>query len=286
MVPSICTSIVVALPPSEAIRALAGIGWPGLELSTEHLEYIADSENAEDLAEQVRSLVAELGVTMPQAHLYIRANVATADTELREADMATVMRHIELCSRMGIHTGVIHPGGDDPARLDDEWAERARRIESFSRLAGHAAEHGVALAVENMRDRTEPDRTALGRRRYGATIVELNELIDAVGAPNMGICYDTGHGNCQGLDMTEAVRQCGDRLLATHIQDTDGNADQHLAPTRGNIDWERGVAALREIGYTGLFNLEVGGERGELPVELILRHMESVLAVTRWLLAQ
>ncbi len=283
MQPALWTAIVVELDPLQAIRALADIGWPALEFSTEHLVMVEEAPEPERLADEVRALVDELGIAMPQAHLLLQANVASADDATRERDMQTLMRQIELCQCMDITIGVIHPGGDRPATLDAERAERARRIESFTRLAGHAARHDVRLAVENMCDATTPARSAMGRRSYGATIPELHELIDAVGAPNMGICYDTGHGNIQGLDMAEAVRQCGERLIATHIQDSDGTRDQHYSPMRGNIDWEHGVAALREIGYTGLFNLEIPGERG-LPVDLTLRRMEGVLATTQWLL--
>lgn len=283
MTPALWTAIVVELDPLQAIRALADIGWPALEFSTEHLVMVAEAAEPERLADDVRALVDDLGIAMPQAHLLLQANVASADDAIRERDTETLLRQIELCERMGITVGVIHPGGDRPATLDAERDERARRIESFTRLAGHAAQHGVSLAVENMCDVTTPARNALGRRNYGATIPELHELIDAVGMPNMGICYDTGHGNIQGLDMAEAVRQCGERLIATHIQDSDGTRDQHYSPMRGSIDWEHGIAALREIGYAGLFNLEIPGERG-LPVDLILRRMEGVLATTLWLL--
>lgn len=285
MTPALWTAIVVELAPLEAIRALAEIGWPGLELSTEHLVMVAEAPEPERLADEVRALVGDLGIAMPQAHLLIHANVAAVDDEARERDLATLKRQIELCQRMGIEVGVIHPGGERPATLDAEHAERERRIESFVRLAGHAAAHDFSLAIENMTDAARATRGALGQRTYGATIPELHELIDAIGAPNVGICYDTGHGNILGLDMAEAVRQCGERLIALHIQDSDGTRDQHLAPTRGNIDWEHGIAALREIEFEGLFNLEIPGERG-LPVDLTLRRMEGVLATTRWLLSR
>ncbi len=45
-----------------------------------------------------------------------------------------------------------------------------------------------------------------GQRGYGCLISELHEIIDDIGMPNVGICYDTGHGNLQGLVMAEAVR--------------------------------------------------------------------------------
>ena len=285
MIPALWTAIVVELSPTDAVRALAGVGWEAFELSTEHLVMIAEADAPEQAADGLRDLADELGVAIPQAHLLIHANVAAADDEARERDLATVMRQIVLCERMGIEVGVIHPGGERPATLDEERAERARRLESFARLAGHAARHGFALAVENMTDAARATRGALGQRTFGATIPELHELIDAVGFDNMGICLDVGHGNVQGLDMAEAVRQCGERLIALHIQDNDGSRDQHLAPMRGSIDWEAGIAALREIGFEGIFNLEIPGERG-LPVDLTLRRMEGVLATAQWLLSR
>jgi len=285
MTPALWTAIVVELSPTEAVRALAGIGWEALELSTEHLVMIADAQAPEQAADDLRDVADELGVAIPQAHLLIHANVAAVDDEARERDLATLMRQIVLCERMGIQVGVIHPGGERPATLDEERAERARRLESFARLAAHAARHGFALAVENMTDAARATRSALGQRTFGATIPELHELIEAVGFDNVGICLDVGHGNVQGLDMAESVWQCGERLIALHIQDNDGSRDQHLAPTRGSIDWEAGIAALREIGFEGIFNLEIPGERG-LPVDLTLKRMEGVLATTRWLLSR
>ncbi|HCA47317.1 MAG TPA: hypothetical protein DEP45_08120 [Armatimonadetes bacterium] len=134
-----------------------------------------------------------------------------------------------------------------------------------------------------MTDGARDCRSAMGQRRYGATIEELHTLIDGIGRSNVGICLDVGHAHVQGYEMAEAVRQCGERLIATHIQDNDGTRDGHLAPTRGTINWRVGIAALREIGYHGLFNLEIPGERG-LPAHLTLKRLEGVLATTRWLL--
>jgi sugar phosphate isomerase/epimerase len=69
------------------------------------------------------------------------------------------------------------------------------------------------------------------------------------------------------LDMAQAIHECGARLLATHISDNDGSGDQHKMPFGGNIGWRGLVSALKDIGYDGLFNLEIPGEnRVPLPV--------------------
>lgn len=279
------TAIVHELSPPEAVRALAGNGWEALELSTEHIVMIADATDPEGLAERTRAAAEAEGVAIPQVHLLISANVATANQATRERDIATVSRQISLCERMGIGIGVIHPGGDRPPTFAEELAERERRVEGFRALADHAAEHDFELAIENTTDAARGSRAAGSQRRYGATVEELHMLIDAIDRPNVGICLDVGHSNVQGYDMAEAVRQCGERLIATHIQDNDGQGDQHLGPTRGTIDWAGGIAALVEIGYEGLFNLEIPGERAPT-LELALRRLEGIRDTAQWLLAR
>ena len=277
------TSILVEQQPAEAIRTIAEVGFPGVELSTEHINMIADADDPFATADQVRATVEELGIKMPQVHLTISLNVADLDAEARQAAVEVAERDIELCARMGIENGVIHPGGgqrDSLAALDEE---RRVRVEAFKRLAAYAGERNFCIAIENVADGARAAAGALGQRRYGAVIPELLELIEEIGAPNVGICLDTSHANMQGIAMAEAVRQCGDKLIATHISDNDGSGDQHRTPGYGNVDWKAGIAAMREIRYEGIFNLENPGERGLAPEQMVYR-IRYALEVTNWLL--
>lgn len=283
MYPGMWTSILVELSPADAVRAIADVGWPGVELSTEHIVRIEQSDRPEAECEILRGLVDERGLLMPQVHLMIDANLAQADDAQRDAHLRTCMRQVELSASMGIEVGVIHPGWSGPSNREQFEAERRRRTESFRRLAEHAAAHDFSIAIENMCDGPRALRGYRGQRGYGCLISELHEIIDDIGMPNVGICYDTGHGNLQGLVMAEAVRECGQRLIATHITDNDGSGDQHRTPFYGKVDWHEGVAAMREIGYDGIFNLEIPGERG-LPVEQTAYRLEYALSITNWLL--
>lgn len=283
MYPGQWTSILFEYQPVEAIRKITEVGWPGIELSTEHINMIADASDPLAAADEVRETVEAVGIRMPQVHLTISLNIADLDASACEAALQVAERDVELCARMGIENGVIHPGGAQPGTLAAFAEEKRVRVDSFKRLAEYAAERHFNIAIENMADAARATTGALGQRRYGAVIPELLELIEDIGAPNVGICLDTSHANMQGIPMAEAVRQCGDKLIATHISDNDGSGDQHRTPGYGNIDWESGIKAMREIGYEGIFNLENPGERG-LPPEQMVHRIRYALEITNWLL--
>lgn len=276
------THLLMDLPFADGLRAMAEMGWDGGELALTHLREIAAAPDPEARAEEIGALIAELGLRVPQVHFEVAA-MGSLDAAQRDADLTLCERHLALCARIGITCGVLHPVGGMPATLDEYRAVEQARIDSFARVCEFAAPHGFRIAIENTYDPHGDETSAMGRRRFGSVIPDLLEVIDAVGADNFGICLDTGHTNLQGIPMAEAVRQCGDRLIATHIDDNLGAADQHWEPMRGTVDWSAGLAALREIGYLGIFNLEIGPLRGR-PIDAQLDWARSVLATARWLL--
>ncbi len=284
MYPSATNHWLPELPLAAKMPIFADQGWAGVEMCSGGIAEIRNADDPERAAEDARVLVADLGMKMPQVHLLLPANVATADDERRESDMAIALREIELAARAGIEVGVIHPGGDRPGTMAELQAEEARRVESFARLCGHAAEVGFSIAVENTYDSGPVEGAAHGFRRFGSVISELHELIDATAASNFGICLDTGHTNIMGISMAEALRQCGDRLIATHMNDNNGSADQHVCPGYGSVDWMPGMAALREIGWDGIFNIEIGGGGADMPDEIRLPRLRYALQITECLL--
>lgn len=272
------------MPLPEVLRRMADVGFKGGELSLIHLRQFIDSDNPEAAAECTRELADEIGLLLPQSHLTM-ADIACLDEAQREAELTAIAREIELSALVGVEIGILHPGGGMPGTLDEHRRVQQIRIDSFARACEIAAEYDFAIAIENTYDPHGDATSALGRRRFGAVIPELHDVIEAVDAPNFGICLDTGHTNLFGLPLGEALRQCGRRLTATHVHDNDGTADQHTDPTRGTIDWEDAFAALREIGWDGIVNLEIAPLRGH-PIEAQMLRMRQALETTRWLMGQ
>ncbi len=265
------TSIYIEDSLADALPRLHAQGWRYCELSCEHLGKLAETSREPGVIQQVQSVLDALGMQMPQAHLFLQANIASSDEEKRYADLTRVLNELEVCAELGVRNAVIHPGGDASDEL------RSLRVNQFKILAERAEKVQVRIAIENMMDGKDV-------LRYGSRIGELHELIDAVGSDMLGICFDTSHANVQKLDIPAAVRECGDRLIATHISDNDGSGDQHKTPGYARIDWVPVVQAMHEMGYDGVFNLEIPGERGCPPGILDLK-VHHAYEVTAWLLA-
>jgi len=145
-----------------------------------------------------------------------------------------------------------------------------------------AEKTGVGIAIENTAD-IPP--TARGfRRAFGSAPSELIQLVDALDSPLVGICWDTGHAHIQRLDQPSALSAIGKRLKATHIQDNNGEQDQHLLPFHGTIDWQGIIARLQDIGYEGDFVYEVHNSIRPLPDELRDSALRYAVEIGRFLL--
>lgn len=279
MNPCIWTSMYYELSPVAALRKLAGEGWLSFELSCEHLGMLEHA--GEPAVGEFAEARDELGVAVNQCHCTITVDVASPDAGRRASDLAQVHRDLDICAALGIGSVVIHPGGyGEFATLAELRAVAGLRRAAFTELAEHCAAAGVRLAIENVADY---GKGVWGHRRFGAVIEELLDLIESIRSPDLGICLDTSHANMQGLNLPAAIRAAGDRLIALHISDNDGSGDQHRTPGYGTVDWPPLVAALREVGFGGDFNLEIPGEC-HVPPPMVKLRSQYALGVCRHLL--
>ena len=279
LIPSMWTAMFVEAEPDESLGILGRQGWRSVEVSTEHAEMMREDEA---LLEPFAEAAERHQIGLDQMHAYIAADVASLDDARREHDMAAVIGDLRSCARLGIPVAVIHPGGHGKMSSYEELEQVNRqRLESFVRLGGVCAEVGVKLAIENMPDGGEGPH---GHRRFGGILEELLELCEQIAPEVLGICLDTSHCNCVGLDIPETIRLCGDKIWALHISDNYGVHDDHLIPGYGEIEWGPVVAALRDIGYDRPFNLEVPGARKGDQSLMALRSRHG-LEVCRELLA-
>ena len=285
MTPAIWTSMRL-VPLSDCIRGLVADGWRTFELSTEHLKEIDDAAEPGAKTDEIHRRLEELGATIPQAHAMLRADVAGADEDRRAEDLATLRRHLEYCAALGVRNVVMHPGiGGGHTTERERRHIIALNVANIRPLADQAGEASMRIALENMEWMAAKDGG--GRRRFGYSARELVELANAIDHPAVGIAIDTSHANLQRyepLSVAETIRVFGPLICATHISDNDGTRDGHRIPGHGNIDWLAVMSAFRDIGYDGLFNLEIPGDKHTVP-ELLSLKSQHARRVAEWLVS-
>jgi len=116
-------------------------------------------------------------------------------------------------------------------------------IDALKQVARAASAKSIRLAIEPI-NRYETDLIN--------TVADAQELIDAVGAANVGILFDTFHANIEEPNIAASLRACGARLFHVHIADSN-----RWAPGAGHIDFARILATLREMDYAGWVSAEI-----------------------------
>lgn len=179
------------------------------------------------------------------------------------------------------HT-VIHPVAI-PGRIGDELKDECHELnlKFFRVLLPYLQKYDVKIAVEPMWDRVD----GIIRPTICSRPEEILEFIDEMGSEHFCACPDLGHfaltGEQTGDTPAGALRKLGKAVEIIHAHEVENNEDRHTKPyTYGTMDWSDIMAALREIGYQGNLNFEVGGNYfGKYPDSLVpeaLRHLAEI----------
>ena len=256
---SMWSSYYVADDPETMVKKLTEAGFHYTELSNEHSQQIM--ERGKQYYRDFRKFMDDCNFIIPQGHLNFCkvincdseqfADLAAVDEKFHRACLDGWKKELELYEALGIERAVLHPGGTEAftAGLHPREKLDEMRLKGLNELLDFTAGMNVMICIENM---------AAGE--YLSTSWSLLELLKNTGRKNIGICLDTGHLNLGKLESQEDfIHACGKKLQALHIADNNGGWDEHLLPYRGNIDWEKTITALKDIGYDRLINFEVPG---------------------------
>lgn len=210
---------------------------------------------------ELRDYAASLGIEIAQTHGRLDGfkNIAEDDEALlrnaRIDCLATAALGAPYCV---FHTATsIHLGPD----ADPELMHKLN-FDMFSRILPYAKEYGIKIATETFGDAVKFNSCdffgnikefLMGYNRISA----LKEYSD-----HFCVCLDPGHTNKatrfnNNPSVPEAIRMIGGSIKCLHLNDNDTFVDQHKIPMTGTIDWKATFDALDEIGYDGVYNMEL-----------------------------
>lgn len=215
------------------------------------------NEQANVSAERVREYVAAAGLPCDSLHGVFGESYdpSAPDETARRAAVDTYKAEGELALAIGGPLVVVHCSSIREKPIPA--AERARRVEQLRRsirdLGEFGRDTGVRYAFENLP----------AYHPVGSDTAELVTILEDVGAPATGLCFDTGHANMVG-DPVAAIRATRGQMIYVHFCDNSGRGDEHLMPGLGTLDLDAVALALREMDYRGTVMLELFYSTAEL----------------------
>jgi D-psicose/D-tagatose/L-ribulose 3-epimerase len=222
------------------IESLKGMGYGLVEVPIFH----GDSEKCRALA----ALLDELGLA--RTALSARGaddNPVSPDPAVRKLAIENGCRSVDCALALGarkvvgpMHSGFgVHSGAGPTAA---EW-DRALRV--TDEVAAYARRHSVSLSLEFL-------------NRFECYLLNTTEdtarFVRELGAPNVGILYDTHHAHIEDADIGETLRR--NRSLINHVHVSESHRG---ALGKGMVRWPEVFAALRDIGYDGDIVVEAFG---------------------------
>jgi sugar phosphate isomerase/epimerase len=156
--------------------------------------------------------------------------------KIRQSAIERIIAHIPVASRfgaviiIGLMHGIIKPGVESVRAI--EWLVEALRV-----CTNAAHPYGIRLALELI-------------NRYETTLIntaaEGLELIEIVGAENLGLLLDTFHMNIEEPNLELSILACGAHIFHFHVADSNP-----WYPGAGHENFRSILRTLEATGYSG-----------------------------------
>lgn len=213
------------------LKRIASCGYDGVELAIRDPKLV-DQDQIIDLVKQQNMTIPAIGTGQAWGEEGI--SFTDRDPAIREKAIERLISHIPFAKKtdaliiIGLLRGV--PDGSVPERQAAEWM-----IEAIKTGTEKAAEEGVRLALEPLNRYETP---------LINTVSQGLDLIDSIGAENLGLLLDTFHMNIEEPSIEESIRNCGDRIFHFHVADSN-----RWYPGAGHLDFQSILEALFATGY-------------------------------------
>lgn len=258
---------VACWPQGKAERRYAGVSHIDVEdLSEENLAHI--HETCERLGVEISSLA-------------FYPNTMDEDLEKRNANIAHLKKVILASEKLGI--GMVTTFiGRMQTKTVEENLEAFRQI--WPPITAFAKEHHVKIAIENCPMLFGADQWPGGQNLF-TTPALWEKMFEILPDDNFGINYDPSHFVWQMMDYIKPIYAFKDRIFHVHIKDIKLYQDRldrvgtlaypldYMSPKLpglGDVQWDRYISALTDIGYDGYICIEVEDRAFEASRERIL----------------
>ena len=247
---------------NKCIDILADAGYDCADFS-QFDEYVYKADLSKDFLTELRKYAEDKGVVFNQSHAPYGSSFQ--DEEKTKKRFVEITEAMKRASYLGVENVIIHPcqhlkyaENGNPELLFEY------NMNFYSRLIPYCEEYGIKVALENMWQ-----HTGMINHSTCSRPAEFVRYLDGLNNDCFVACLDIGHAALVREDIPDFIRALGSkRLKCLHVHDVDGTNDSHTLPYYGNIQWERVMKALAEIGYQGDLTFEADEFLRNVPSEL------------------
>ena len=148
----------------------------------------------------------------------------------------------------------------------------------FAPFVEQAEKCGIKIAFETVFE--DYFSVHKGRPRFSSKFEDLERLIQSFDSDAVCCCWDFGHAQVEYKDRhAENIKKMGSRIECMHMHDSNFDLDTHLVPFLGQINWKECMTALKETGYSGIFNLEFA--HGKVPEAVLDSYAKYVIETAK-----
>jgi len=223
--------------------------------------YSRSDEEIEAYFTDLKQYAGTLGLIISQTHgritgIYNKPEEDEAVYENGRLDcLATAALGAPVCVMHAVST--LFFGADaDPKLMRD------LNFDMYVRMLGYAKQYGVKVATETFGDPPNmPCNEFFGQ--YNEFIKSYHRVCAVDDLKDyFTICMDTGHSHKSSKyegepSSPDCIRMLGKEITVLHLNDNDTLTDQHKMPLSGSMNWNDIFDALDEIGYNGIYNMEL-----------------------------
>lgn len=198
------------------------------------------------------------------------------DEDRFKSDMSNLPKQAGLLKQLGVNRVAtwIMPGHNELTYLQHFELLKTR----FGEAAKVLKDYDIRLGLEFVGPRTSRARF---RFPFACTQIDMMELVNAIGTPNVGLLLDSWHWYTSHGTVEELLRLSNKDIVHVHVNDAPSGVEidqqvdnrRALPVTTGVIDMKGFINALVKIGYDGPVECE--------PFDQELRKMDADAALQK-----
>ena len=255
MLKSICAGSLAGATLAERLALAQDAGFEAVEFATGEGGAAPSLDSSAAELQAVKELAAShhLQLSSTLGAVFWQYSLTDPDPAVRDKAVELAGRCLETAQALGVGCVLIVPAvvylphaGGRKVGYAEGWD---RALAALRAIAKKAAAVGVDVGVENVWN------------GFLLSPLEFCRFLDEVDSPRVGAYFDVGNVLPLG-DPADWITTLGARLKRVHVKDfrlSVGNINGFVPLLSGDVPWDRVVAALEDIGYTGPLTAEMGG---------------------------